>query len=82
MDYILTFVGLLGFVLAGRKVWWAWYVNIACQALWFAYGLIFKQYGFIVGAIFYTVVFTINARRWTKEHNDKKKGEDIVRAIS
>ena len=26
-DYILAFVGIAGFILAGRKVWWAWYIK-------------------------------------------------------
>lgn len=73
MDYLLVAVGLLGFILAGRKIWWAWYVNIACQFLWFAYAIISQQYGFILGAIVYTIVFTGNAIKWTKEHKAKPK---------
>jgi xanthosine utilization system XapX-like protein len=30
-NYIVTFVGLIGFYLGGKKIWWAWYVNIANQ---------------------------------------------------
>ena len=69
MDWVLTIVGLTGFVLAGRKVWWAWYVNLACQALWLAYALITQQYGFIVAALAYSVVFTRNAIAWTRDRN-------------
>jgi hypothetical protein len=72
MDYLLTFVGLLGFYLAGRKVWYAWYLNIACQALWFIYGLTTGQFGFIIGAVFYTAIFSSNAYSWTKEHRKEK----------
>ena len=36
-SWLLTAVGLTCFWLAGRKVWWAWYVGIAGQALWLAY---------------------------------------------
>ncbi len=68
MDWALTAVGLTGFVLAGRKVWWAWYVNLACQALWMIYALTTQQYGFIVAALAYTVVFTRNSIKWTREH--------------
>jgi hypothetical protein len=66
-SWLLTAVGVTGFVLAGRKVWWAWYVNIACQFLWLAYALITEQYGFIVASGVYFVVFTRNAVRWTRE---------------
>lgn len=68
MSWLLTIVGLAGFWLAGRKVWWSWYVNIANQALWLAYALITGEYGFILGAVAYTWVFSGNAVRWTREH--------------
>lgn len=63
----LTAIGLLGFWLAGRKVWWCWYINIANQALWFAYAIATEQYGFIAAALFYTWVFTKNAIQWTRD---------------
>lgn len=66
--WLLSVVGVVGFILAGRKIWWAWYVNIACQGLWFAYAIISEQYGFFVGAFFYLAVFMVNAYKWTKEH--------------
>lgn len=75
MDWLLTVVGLTGFVLAGRKVWWAWYVNLACQALWLAYALITQQYGFIVAALAYSIVFTRNAIAWTKDRHRRAEDE-------
>jgi hypothetical protein len=72
-SYILTAVGITGFFLAGRKVWWSWYINIFCQVLWFAYALVTTQYGFIAAALLYTVVFGKNAWQWTKEHRGRKK---------
>lgn len=68
-SWLLTAVGVTGFILAGRKVWWAWYVNLACQGLWLAYALATHQYGFIVASAVYTVVFTRNAVAWTREHH-------------
>lgn len=75
-SYLLTAVGLTGFFLAGRKVWWAWYINIGCQVLWFAYALITQQYGFIVAAFAYTFVFTQNAVKWTRERPPRRNYED------
>jgi len=69
-SWLLTAVGLVGFVLAGRRVWWCWYVNLACQALWLAYALVTQQYGFIASALLYTVVFARNARAWTAEWHE------------
>lgn len=66
-NYIVTAVGLVGFYLAGKKVWWCWYVNIFNQVLWFVYGWTTGQWGFVLGTVFYTVVFCRNAVVWTKE---------------
>lgn len=66
-SWALTLIGVSGFLLAGRKVWWAWYVNIANQALWLAYSLLTEQWGFLVGVVIYLWVFIGNARRWTAE---------------
>ncbi len=67
-SWLLTVVGLTGFVLAVRKVWWAWYVNIGCQVLWLSYALATEQYGFIVAAAAYLFVSTQYAISWTREH--------------
>lgn len=75
-SWLLTAVGLTGFILAGKKVWWCWYINIGCQVLWFAYAIVTDQYGFIVAALAYTFVFTKNAIAWTKERNTHKMIDD------
>lgn len=69
--WLLSIVGVAGFMLAGKKVWWAWYVNIANQILWFAYATITQQWGFLAGVLVYSVVFVRNAYLWTKEHKQK-----------
>ena len=71
-SWLLGAVGVVGFVLAGRRVWWSWYINLAWQGLWFAYAFITSQYGFIATALVYTVVFGKNAISWTKEHIEKE----------
>jgi hypothetical protein len=77
-SWLLTVVGLTGFILAGRKVWWAWYINIGCQALWFTYAIVTEQHGFIVAAIAYTVVFARNAYKWTTERSPSKLREHFT----
>lgn len=67
-SWALTAVGVACFILAGRKVWWAWYVGIAGQVTWLAYSLATEQWGFLVGVVVYTIVYVGNARRWTREH--------------
>jgi hypothetical protein len=74
-SWLLSIIGVSGFILAGRKIWWCWYINIACQVLWFTYAVVTEQWGFIVGAIFYTAVFVDNARKWTRDrHKDPREG--------
>lgn len=72
-SWALSAVGILGFLLAGRKIWWAWYVNIANQALWLTYSLITEQWGFLLATAVYTFVFTRNAVLWTREHLAKRE---------
>lgn len=72
-SWLLSAVGLAGFFLAGKKVWWAWYVNIANQVLWTFYSFITEQWGFLAGTAFYLIVFSRNAYLWTKEHRMLKK---------
>lgn len=70
-SWVLTAVGLTCFFLAGRKVWWAWYVGIASQVLWLTYSVLTQQWGFLVGVVLYTWVYVGNARRWTREHREE-----------
>lgn len=73
-SWVLTAVGLTGFILAGQKIWWCWYVNIACQGLWLAYALTTDQFGFVVASVFYAVVFTRNAVAWTRDRPLPNRG--------
>lgn len=70
-NYIVTAIGIVGFYFAGKKVWWCWYINILNQILWFTFGVVTEQWGFVVGALIYTVSFSKNAYMWTKEHFEK-----------
>jgi hypothetical protein len=74
-SYVVTAIGILGFYLAGRKIWWAWYVNIFNQILWTMYAVVTQQWGFLLGAVFYTAVFTKNAVGWTRERHKQVNPE-------
>lgn len=76
---ILSVVGITGFVLAGQKVWWAWFINFFCQFLWLAYAVITEQWGFILAACVYMIVFGRNAVKWTDQHYKVKATERKVR---
>lgn len=73
MDWVVMIVGIIGFWLAGKKIWWAWYVNIFNQILWTVYAILFQQWGFLAGTAFYLIIFIKNAISWTKEHLEEKR---------
>mgnify|MGYP001021144922 CR=1 FL=1 len=75
-SWVLTTVGLTGFYIVGRKVWWGWFVNLGCQALWFMYAIVTGQYGFFAASIVYAILFTKNAIQWTREHRQHVKNLD------
>lgn len=74
-SWILTLVGVACFILAGRKIWWAWYVGLAGQVTWAFYSILTEQWGFMVGVVLYTLVYSGNATQWTKEHFKKKASD-------
>ena len=75
-SWALTLIGVSGFFLAGRKVWWAWYVNIANQVLWTTYAVTTEQWGFLAAVPIYLGVFIPNAVRWAREHFASKRTEE------
>ena len=75
-SWVLGSIGVVGFILAGKKIWWAWYVNIGNQFIWAAYAIVTQQWGFIVMTVVYFVVFIRNAIAWTKEHRQRKRDEE------
>lgn len=75
-SWALTLIGVSGFFLAGRKIWWCWYINIANQILWTAYAVITEQWGFLIGVPIYLGVFIPNAVRWTREHFAEAEREE------
>ena len=72
LTWAMGAVGIFGFFMAGKKKWWCWYVNLACQALWVIYAIVTSQPAFLITALFYTWVFGKNALMWTKEHLKKE----------
>ncbi|QFG08743.1 hypothetical protein PBI_INGRID_71 [Arthrobacter phage Ingrid] len=73
LTWIMTTVGLTGFLFAGKKLWWAWYINLACQILWAVYALVTGQPAFLASAVVFSVIFAVNAYKWTKDHLAVKK---------
>lgn len=64
----LAAVGILGIYLAGNKSRWGWAVGFGAQALWLIFGIVSTQYGFILSAIAYGIVYGRNYLRWRAEN--------------
>jgi nicotinamide riboside transporter PnuC len=73
LSWAVGAVGLIGFFFAGKRKWWSWYINLFCQAMWFAYAFVTGQPAFLVTAAVYSVIFGINAYKWTREHRNVKR---------
>lgn len=56
--------GLLGLWMAGSKNKTGWMVGLLAQLLWFLYAVVTQQYGFIVSAIAYGIVYYRNFQKW------------------
>lgn len=66
MSWFLTFYSLLGVWMVGRKWKSGWLVGLSCQVFWLYYALADKQYGFILSAVVFSVVYIVNYRKWRK----------------
>lgn len=63
-SYLLAAGGIAGIWLAGRKDPRGWLLGLAMQALWAAYAVVTGQYGFIVTAVGYGLVYGRNWLAW------------------
>lgn len=75
----LAAVGILGLYLAGRKNVWGWAIGVGAQVLWIAYAIVTQQYGFILSALAYGWVYSLNWWRWRREERERKSWEPLER---
>lgn len=66
-SYVLTAVGVVGLLMAGRKNLWGWAVCIGSQVLWATYAITTQQWGFLIAAGAYTYVYGRNFLAWRAE---------------
>lgn len=69
MPWLLSATGVLGMILAGRRLAIGWAVAFLSEILWLVYALQTAQYGFVIGVIAYTAAFGQNYLSWTKGAN-------------
>jgi hypothetical protein len=66
-SYVLAAIGVTGIFFVGRKTIWGWFVLLFNEVLWIAYALITNQYGFILSAIAYAIVYIKSYMLWRQE---------------
>jgi uncharacterized membrane protein len=64
MPYILSVIGMTALILIGRRRWYGWAIAFGNECLWVGFAIATRQYGFIVGAIFYGTINLHNAMLW------------------
>jgi hypothetical protein len=66
-SYVLAAIGVAGIFFVGRKTIWGWLILLFNEALWITYALITDQYGFILSAIAYGIVYIRSYIHWKRE---------------
>jgi nicotinamide riboside transporter PnuC len=66
-SWILAAIGVTGIFFVGKKIVWAWLLLVVNECLWIVYALQTKQYGFIVAATAYAIVYIKSYLSWKKE---------------
>jgi nicotinamide riboside transporter PnuC len=75
-SFVLGALGIWGIVLAGRHSRFGWLLGLFAQVLWFIFGIVTKQYGFLITAVAYGVVYARNYYKWSLQHDDEAKRAD------
>lgn len=66
-SWVLATIGVLGIYFVGRKTVWGWLVLLVNEVIWIVYALTTKQYGFIVSAIAYAIVYIRSFIHWRRD---------------
>lgn len=66
-SYLLAAVGIAGLLLAGSKRKIGWGIGFFAQFLWVAYAVVTEQYGFLISAFAYAMVYARNYLKWRFE---------------
>ena len=66
-SYILAAIGVTGIFFVGRKTIWGWLVLLLNECLWIVYAVTTKQYGFILAAVAYAIVYIKSFMHWRND---------------
>lgn len=86
---VLAAIGVFGLWVAGRRSAWGWLIGLGSQLLWVAYAFATAQYGFLLSAVAYGIVYGRNFWRWESEEQPRHRDtppmtrlEDIEEALA
>jgi hypothetical protein len=66
-SWLLAIIGIFGIYFVGKKTVWGWLVLLVNEVIWIAYAISTKQYGFIVSAIAYGIVYVKSFMNWRRD---------------
>lgn len=66
-SWVLAAFGIATMFFAGQRKWWAWAIGILTETLWIGYSIVTEQYGFIVAALAYMIVYFRNTMKWRSD---------------
>jgi hypothetical protein len=64
LSWVLAVLSLIGMWNVGKYRLWAWIYLCVLEILWTFYGIMTKQYGFILLTVGYITIYVINYKRW------------------
>lgn len=67
---ILTVVGVTGLYFLTKKKWYGFAIGLGAQALWLAYSIATKQWGFLGSCFAYGAVNYIGLRSWLSSRKE------------
>ena len=81
-SYVLAAIGVTGIFFVGRKTIWGWLILCLNECLWIVYAVTTKQYGFIVAAIAYGIVYVKSYILWRREaEKETRSTPPQIRAV-
>lgn len=72
-SFALSFMGVLGLWLAGKRMKVGWLIALANEALWLAYTIATAQWGFLIAIVVYSFVYLKNWNEWRKDDLPPKR---------
>jgi hypothetical protein len=79
--WVLAVIGVSGIYFVGRKTLWGWSVLLFNETLWTVYGLVTKQYGFIVSAVAYGLVYIKSYKHWKELDSDLLSWKSFTKLV-